>query len=473
MRKKRPPIVTVLGHVDHGKTSLLDALRKTNVQRKEAGGITQSIGASEFVTKEGKITFVDTPGHAAFSNMRERGAKISDIALLVVAADDGVKPQTKEALEYILNAQIPYIIVFTKIDLPSADTQKAISGLEKEGILFEKRGGDIPWIELSAKTGQGLEELLELIYLVSDVNEFSGDPDADLDALIIESNKDKRGIVVSIVIRNGTLSVGDTIYTHGHKAKVKGLFDFQNKPVKSLSLSEPALIMGFSELPDVGERVTSNKDTVPQSDLQNETKNVPKIVKEQIGVVLKASTLGALEALVQSMPADVIVVRQGVGEVNENDIFYAKSARANIYAFEIKPTNNVQKLADTEGIKIYSFAIIYELLEKVAEELDKNKVKILAKAQIVAKFPYEKLLVAGCKIIEGEISPKTEFKLVRGEQILGAVTIKSLKRGKEDIQLGKAGEECGILFVPQLDFEPGDMLISANEVANNTSIKRA
>lgn len=465
MQKKRPPIVTVLGHVDHGKTTLLDSLRKTNVQIKEAGGITQSIGATQITTKEGSITFVDTPGHAAFSSMRERGAKICDIALLIVAADDGVKPQTKEALQYILEAKIPYIVVLTKTDLPSADTQKALSELENEGILFEKRGGDIPWIEVSAKNKQGLQELIELIHLVADVNEFVGDQEGELDALIIETNKDKRGTVVSVVVRNGNLSVGDTIFTNTQSAKIKGLFNYLNKPVKTVGLSDPALIMGFSEIPQIGEKITNKQKG--QTVANDSPNTVPKIKKEQVGVVLKASTSGALEAIINSLPADAIVVRSGVGEVNENDIFFAKSAEAEIYAFEIKPSGSVQKLADTEAVMLHSFSIIYELLEKVDENLDKNKVKILAKAEIVARFPYEKLTVAGCKVIEGEITPATQFKLIRADKEIGEVKIKSLKRGKEDIQLAKAGEECGILFVPQLDFESGDMLVSVSKSAEN------
>lgn len=465
MKTKRPPIVTVLGHVDHGKTTLLDAIRKTNVQNKEVGGITQSIGASQLLTKGGKITFVDTPGHAAFSAMRKQGAKLSDIALLIVAADDGVKPQTKEALEYIRAAQIPFVVVLTKVDLPSADTQKALGELEKEGVLFEKRGGDTPWLEVSAKNKQGLPELIELIELIAEVNEISGSKDEPLDGLIIETNKDKRGVLVSAVIRNGKLTKGDSIFASGQEAKVKAMFDYLNKSINEVGPGDPVLIMGFTEVPQVGDSLSSIE--MQKSVGEHLKREVPSIGKNQIGVVLKASTAGALEAIIQSLPENVVVVRSGVGEINENDVFFAKSAKASVFAFEIKPGGGVQKLADTEGVQIYDFKIIYELIEKVEEILEQGKEKILAKALIMAKFPYEKLQVAGCKIVEGEVTPKTIFKLMRGERELGEVKIKSLKRGKEDLTLARAGEECGILFVPQLDFEPSDVLLSVNKLTES------
>lgn len=234
MKEPRPPIVTVLGHVDHGKTSLLDAIRQTNIQGREAGGITQSIGASMIHTKEGVITFVDTPGHAAFSQMRVRGTRVADIALLVVAADDGVMPQTKEAISYIRESETPMIVVLTKIDLPGANIERAITQLEQEGILFEGRGGTTPYVKTSTKTKEGMEGLLELIELMAQVEGIVADPGGSVEAVVIETNKDKRGAAVSVVVRNGTLKVGQILSSHKTSARVRGIFGEQNKPVKEV-----------------------------------------------------------------------------------------------------------------------------------------------------------------------------------------------------------------------------------------------
>ena len=267
MMKLRPPIVTVLGHVDHGKTTLLDAIRKTSVVKKEAGGITQSIGASVVTTKAGlpaqvgkKITFIDTPGHAAFSSMRSRGAKVADIAILVVAANDGVKPQTREALKHILEAKIAYIVAITKIDLASAKIESARSGLEKIGVSFEGSGGQVPLVLVSGKTSQGVEELLEMINLVAEVNEVKGDSEGALEAVVIEVSKDRKGPLASVVVRNGTLKVTSEIAAGGETGKGRGIFDDRGKTVKQVLPGYPGQILGFSQLPPVGAKVTALGD---------------------------------------------------------------------------------------------------------------------------------------------------------------------------------------------------------------------
>jgi translation initiation factor IF-2 len=257
----RPPIVSVLGHVDHGKTTLLDYIRKTSVAEKEVGGITQSTGASKVKTKDGKeITFIDTPGHAAFSNMRSRGAKVADIAILVVAADDGVKPQTKEALEYILSSQIPFIVAATKTDLSSSSVDNVRNQLEKEGVSFEGRGGEIPLVVVSGKTGKGVDDLLEVVGLVAELHEIKGNTNDDLQAVVIETGKDKGGPTVTVVVRNGSLKVGDQVIAETTKAKIRGLFDFKGKSVKSCLPGDSCLILGFSELPPVGSRVWEEQE---------------------------------------------------------------------------------------------------------------------------------------------------------------------------------------------------------------------
>jgi len=458
----RPPIVVVLGHVDHGKTTLLDYIRRTNIVQKEAGGITQRIGASVGITKEGKkITFIDTPGHAAFANMRSGGTKIADVAILVVAADDGVKPQTKEALEYIFSAQIPYIVAATKIDLPSASIDKVRSDLEKEQVLFEGRGGDVPLLAVSGKTGQGVEELLEMINLVSELHEIKGNPEGVLEGVVIETGKDRRGVIISIVVREGTLRVGDQIVTDTQKAKVRGIFDFNEKPVKIIGPGEPALILGFSEAPSVGSKIWRlNEKTLIQKVDEKKKLTEIKLGEGQIATILKAKNAGSLEAIIANLPKEIVVLFSGVGDVNESDVFLAKSSKAKIFAFESKISGSVKKLAETEDIDIETFNIIYKLFERFDELIKKAQIEILGKAEIIASFPYENKRVAGCRVLTGKISKTDDLRLVRDEKELGQIKVLSIKKGKDNIDLVKQGEECGVLFTPQLDFKIDDVIIS-------------
>jgi len=457
MKEKRPPIVTVLGHVDHGKTTLLDVIRKSNVASREAGGITQSIGASKIETKDGPITFVDTPGHAAFSGMRERGAKVADIAILMVAATEGPKPQTLEALDYIKKAKIPFIVAFSKMDLPSANLESALSQMEKEGVLFEGRGGDTPYVAISAKNGDKIDDLVELVHLVADVSELSGDKNAALDAVVIETNKDKRGLVVSVVVRDGTLKVGNEIFVGQTATKVRGLFDEQNKQVKEVYPGDPVLVLGFSELPSVGAEI---KDKAYKENDNNIEENNLDVAEDEIPIVLKAASEGSLEALKSSLPKKVAVLKSDVGDVTESDIFFAKSAGARIFVFEAKASKQIQKLASTEEVDIESFRVIYELIERLEELIKSGEIVIKGKAEIVQVFPFNKKKVAGCKIIQGEINIKDTVNLVRGGKEIGKVKVASIRKQRDEVNQVKTGEECGIIFEPQLAFEPKDMLIS-------------
>jgi translation initiation factor IF-2 len=457
----RPPIVTILGHVDHGKTTLLDTIRKSSVASREAGGITQSIGASKVMTSEGSITFIDTPGHAAFSQMRERGAKVADIAVLVVAADDGPMPQTREALSYLKQTKTPFIVALTKVDLPTANLEKAISELEKEGILFEGRGGDTPKIELSSKTGKGIDELLEMLFLVSGVSGVTGDKDGNLEAVVIETNKDKRGAVVSVVVKNGTLSSGKEIFADGITAKVRGLFDDDNKAAKSALPGDPSLILGFSQLPHVGSILVEHGNEQIVKEIPGDKAIVRKPGEEEVGIVLKAGSAGALEATIASLPGNAVVLDESIGEVTQSDVFFAKSVGAKIIVFQSKVPGSAAKLASTEGIEIHEFKIIYELLKYLEDELDQITIKIIGRAEVLGIFPYNGKNVAGCKVIEGKISMNARLELIRGDKKLGDVRIKSLKKGKQDAEDVLVGQECGILFAPQLDFQVGDVLLSA------------
>ncbi len=461
-REERAPIVVVLGHVDHGKTTLLDNIRLTQVAAKEEGGITQSIGASIVTTKEGKkITFIDTPGHAAFSKMRSRGANVADIAILVVSASDGVQPQTKEALERIIDAKIPFIVAATKIDLPSANLEAVQTQLEKEGILFEGKGGDIPLVGVSGKTGRGVDQLLEVIMLVAELNDIKGDPQSSLEAVVIEVGKDRRGPTATVVVRNGTLSVGEEIITETAKLKIRGLFDNNEKSVRSVRPGEPAQILGFKATPPVGSRIWSvdQKTLTPQISEPKKLLDL-SVSEEQFAICLKTQNAGSLEAIQSNLPESVVVISSGVGDVTESDIFLAKASSALIFAFESKVPHQVKKLAGMEGVDIESFGVIYELFDRLDEITKKHKVEILGKAEILAVFPYDQIKVAGCKVLQGKITKKDTLLLTRGGKEVGSVSTLSLKRGRSDIEEAKQGEECGVLFTPQLDFKVGDVILS-------------
>jgi translation initiation factor IF-2 len=456
----RPPIVTLLGHVDHGKTTLLDFIRKTKVVKKEAGGITQSIGASVVVTKERKkITFIDTPGHAAFADMRSRGAKIADIAILVVAADDGVKPQTREALEYIIATKIPFIVAVTKTDLSTASVENVKKELEQEQIRFEGKGGEVPLVALSAKEGKGIENLLEMITLISEINEITADRKNKLDALVIETTKSKAGPLVNLVVRDGVLHLGDEIIAGGVKAKVKGLFGGKGERMKEVKPGEPAQLLGFSDFPEVGSSMTNVGEST-SLDIKKEKPIIKMESKGKYPIIVKTQNAGSLEALISNLPEGVNLVSSGVGDVTESDVFLAKSANTDIYVFEAKASSNVLKLAKTEGVLIHSFNIIYELFEKLEEDMEGEKLQVLGKAEIMQIFPYNRKKVAGCKVIEGVISRQNPLFLSRGEKKLGRVRIVTMKREKDTIKDAKQGEVFGIIFTPQLEFAIGDMLIS-------------
>jgi translation initiation factor IF-2 len=458
--QNRPPIVTVLGHVDHGKTTLLDAIRKTNVALKEAGGITQKIGASVVTIKEGKrITFIDTPGHAAFSQMRSRGAKVADIALLVVDASDGVKPQTQEALQMIKEEKIPFIVVGTKIDLPAASIETVQGQLEKEGVAFERRGGDIPLVAVSAKTGKGIENLLETITLVAEVHGLEGGKNDPLEAVIIETSKEAKGPLASVVVRKGTLKVGDFISGDNTSCKVKGLFNDKGESVKEVFPGEPASILGFEKLPSIGAQISLGTGQKIEETKKEEAK-IEKIRKGQLAIILKAKSAGSLEAVKGSLPGNVVVLDSGVGEINQSDILLAKPFGARVVAFESEVNPEVTKLAETEGVKIEKFAVIYELIQRLEEILQKGQVEILGKAEIIATFPFNNKRVAGCKVLEGKFTKNDKLELLRGGKKLGSVRASSMRKQKQEISQAKVGEEFGVIFEPQLDFAIGDMLVS-------------
>lgn len=462
--KDRPPIVAVLGHVDHGKTSLLDYIRKSRIAQGEAGGITQSIGAYQVQTKDQKITFIDTPGHQAFSKMRQRSGFVADLVVLVVAVDDGVMPQTQESITHIKNASVPFIVAINKIDLSSANIERVYDQLAKEGVLVESRGGQVVAVPVSAKTGQGIDELLEMILLVGEIAELRTDPSGPLEAYVIESNLTRGGAEATILVKNGTLKVGDQITVEGLQAKLKALVDDKGVRLSSAGPSTPVKVLGFSKVPPIGAKVSSQEVTPVAVPAKTAIKVSLPTDEGKMKLFLKADSLGSLEALVGSLPSEVLVIHGEVGNINESDIFSAKTSGASVLGFRVKANLSVKKLAEEEGVKIKTFEIIYELLETLEKELldeaVREEIKILGKAEIIAEFPFGTGRIAGCRVTEGRIAKNDQLELKRDEITLGQVRIASMKHASEEIKLAEKGSEFGAILKTDLDFRVGDMLIS-------------
>lgn len=458
----RPPIVVVLGHVDHGKTTLLDVLRKTNVVSGEAGGITQAIGASVIETKDNKkITFIDTPGHAAFTKMRGRGANVADIAVLVVAQDDGVAPQTREALQIIRNAKIPFIVAGTKADVAGVSAESLKGQLEKEQVFFEGRGGDTPFVSVSARSGLGISELVEMIVLMAEVSELKADLSGGIEAVVIESGKDKMGPTATVIVRSGTIKVGESIFIEDVETKVRALFNDKGVSIKEVTPGFPAKVLGFSNIPLVGSVITSflQDKTVVEKQIKNAF-DLRRLKEDEVPVILKAGNAGALEALIASIPPKIVVVDSGVGDVTSSDVLNAKTGNAYIFCFDCKIPSDVAKLAEAEKIKVEKFTIIYELLQAIDEILKKGKVQEVGRAEILASFPFNNKKVAGSKVISGRISKGDTMILMRKDKEIGRVKAASLKKQKSDIGSVGQSEEFGVIMEPQLDFMAGDVLVS-------------
>ncbi len=470
----RSPIVVVLGHVDHGKTTLLDYIRKTNVVAKEAGGITQATGAYEIVHANKKITFIDTPGHAAFSKMRQRGAKAADLGILVVAADEGVKPQTKEAIQVLLESKTPFVVAINKIDRNNADIEKTKADLAQAGILVEGFGGDISWQGISAKTGEGVNELLDLILLAAEMEDLKYDPEARANGFIIESKMDnRRGLTVAAIVKNGVLRIGDDIVASGAVGKVKILENFLGEKVKELSPSSPALILGFESLPQIGDEFFSGKvDLAEFMVAQVEKTNgvfVPAVdekgenIETLVRLVLKADVSGSLEALseiIKTMP-DIRIINEGIGDITDTDVKSASSSKAIIAAFKTKVSKAAENLAKLQDVKIISSEIIYELLKKIEEEANalkapetSNEMKILA----VFNKKGNRQVVGG-KCETGEFKKNSSVEILRDEKSVGRGRIINLQKGKEDTSVVEKGIECGLLVDSETEIKVGDKLI--------------
>ncbi len=482
---KRPPIVVVMGHVDHGKTTLLDYIRikcgkaapkggePRPVAGREAGGITQSVGAYEISHNNQLITFIDTPGHEAFSKMRQRGAKAADLGILVVAGDDSVQNQTKEAFKILEESKTSVIVAINKIDKPRVDINRVKSDLAQAGILVEGYGGNISWQAISAKTGQGVNELLDLVLLASEMDPPAGgleyNPEAPAEGFILESKMDnKKGITVTGIIKNGKLKTGEEIFAPGASGKVKSLENFLGKRIAEAVPSNPVLILGFTSLPKVGDDFTTNPNFKDQISNKIVEQKILSTDTKAINLLLKADASGTLETLsliINNLPDKdkINIISEGVGEITDGDIKNASSSGAMIIGFRVKPNRAAEALAKVQLVKLITSEIVYELIKIIEDNLKSiGKEIILGELEILAVFGKKggnKQIVGG-KILSGEIKNNSILEIRRGDQVMGTGRVVNLQKGKEDAKKVEEGSECGLLFGADVIINVGDHLVS-------------
>lgn len=457
----RPPIVVIMGHIDHGKTTLLDKIRSTNLWRKESGGITQHIGAYQ----AHGITFIDTPGHAAFCNMRARGTKITDIAVLVISAQDGIMAQTKECLEHITSANLPFIVAINKIDLPGANLDKVKGQLVELGITPEDYGGQTACIPVSAKTGEGIDLLLEMILLNADILELKSEPNSPLVAFVIESRLDtKKGPVASVIVKKGALRVGDQIFCDSISGKVKAMTDGNRQQIKSAGPSQPVEILGFEQVPSVGSLILSQP-----AHKTAESPNQPKVISNsdtpKLPVIIKADVQGTLEALLNSFTDDIEIISSGIGPVSDTDVFMAQSTKAQIFAFNVPVPKFIRNLAENNKVKTFESKIIYEIIENIQAQVLKLleptiDETILGEGKIIAEFKIEKVRIAGVECTKGELGQGDLVHLKRDGKIIKDTKIEGIRQGKNIVDKIKANQDCGMTFKPYVDFKLNDVIIS-------------
>src|SRR3990172_3498372 len=464
MQIPRPPIVVILGHVDHGKTTLLDYLRKSSIAAGETGGITQAIRSFQLKTESLKLmTFIDTPGHAAFTAMRSRGSEIADIAILVISAVDGVMPQTRESIEFIKAAGIPFVVVLNKSDLPDSNPDKVKTQLTEANVIVEDFGGKIPAVSISAKTGQGLPELLEMLELLVSLHPPQSDPDLPATAVVLESRLDsQKGPLATVIVKNGTLRVGSAIYQAQVIGKARALIDSDGQNIKQAPPSTPVEILGLNTVPVVGSLISAAPmfpTKVPPLESRGDAGGVTE--SSGLNIILRADVAGSLEAILNALPPTVTVLSSGTGDITETNISTAKSGAGIVVGFNVKAPASVSKLAEVEKVSIYSFKIIYELLEQIDKLIVQPVVEnILGRAQIIAQFKINTDRIAGCKCTEGVINKSHKIKIMRGDILVGETRIKSLKSRKSNVITVKSGLEFGAVFSPYIDFKPGDLIIA-------------
>jgi len=473
----RPPIVVILGHVDHGKSSILEAIREDfNITAKESGGITQHIGAYRVEYQDKEIAFIDTPGHKAFSAMRSRGAKVADIALLVVAADDGVKEQTKEAIDQIKKAKLPMIVVLNKIDKPEANQDKVKQELSQHDIFVEDFGGKVPIVETAATTKQGIPELLEMILLVSELEDLKADESKPGEGVIIESYTDtRRGVTAMLLVRDGTVRTGDVIGTKSTTGKVRIMEDIQGVSMEQATPSTPVIVLGFENPPQVGEEFQVFKDEATAragvSLKQQQREQVTSDEETQFfDIVLKADVQGSVEAIegmLKAITDEKMVLRivyAGAGDIGEKDVRLAQGTGARIFGFHTKADSETAALADREKVSIETFDVIYELVQRVDELMKKSKEpeivrKDLGRMEVLAIFRTEKnSQIVGGKIVDGEAKKGSKVEIMREGEMIGEGRAVSLKRGQTDASTIPKGEEGGIFYEGSEKVQEGDVL---------------
>jgi translation initiation factor IF-2 len=454
-----------MGHIDHGKTTLLDKIRGTSVAAREAGGITQHISAYQAIVKlkSGKtatITFLDTPGHAAFCQMRARGTQITDLVVLVVSAVDGVMAQTKECIKEIKKSGVPVIIAMTKMDLPGASPEKIKGQLVELELTPEDYGGQTSLVPVSAKTGEVIEKLLELILLNAEVMELKDESLLPLEAVVIESLLDKsRGPVATLIVRKGTISLGDQIFAENISCKIKAM------SVDPATPSTPVEILGFESVPPVGSKVTSSPTAIQEKLIENRLNQTRTDGTPRLPIVVKADVQGTLEALLGSLSDDVFLVSSGVGTVTDNDIFLASSAKAQIFAYNVSVPRFIRNLADNEKVPLFESKIIYEIIEDIQAQvlrlLDPTiEETTLGEAKIIAEFKIEKVRIAGIDVIKGEISSGNCIHLRRDDAIIKDTKVEGIHQAKLIVDKAKLGSQYGITFKPYIDFKIGDVIIA-------------
>lgn len=476
----RPPVVTILGHVDHGKTTLLDFIRKSRIAEREHGGITQRIGAYEVETaikgyNVEKITFIDTPGHEAFSKLRAQGAEVADIALLIIDAKDSLKPQTVESISHIKAANIPFIVVLNKTDLPEANPEKVKIDLMKHDVMVEDKGGTVAALAISAKTGRGVPELLEAILLISSEKNLTYDPQATPRAYVIETKKDKRGVVASVIIKDGKIKIGDVLYAKDREVKIKAMINDLGANLREVEPSTPFELLGFSELPDVGSLITREKGQAEVKHEEAKEKEVfdinsliTKEKEKKLSLIIKTDSQGVLDAIINSLAKSdkIELILAGVGAIYKSDVFLAKTTGAIIIGFNAKPDTDVADLAKQEKVIIKTYNIIYELLEELTEVADLMKEKeekdknLKGEAKILATFIIEREKIYGIKVTKGKINLSDSIELYRDAKLVGKTKLVSLKTRAKVVEEVKKDQEAGMLFHPELDMKVGDVVKS-------------
>ena len=492
--EKRPPIVTIMGHVDHGKTSLLDAIRHAKVTASEAGGITQHIGAYTVSLNGEKITFLDTPGHEAFTAMRARGAQVTDIVILVVAADDGIMPQTKEAINHCKAAEVPMIVAINKIDRPGANIDRVKQELTEHGLVSEDWGGDTICVPVSAKTGENLESLLEMVLLTSEMQELKADANRKAKGTVIEAKLDKgRGAVASLLIQNGTLNVGDSILVGTTYGRIRAMFDDMGKKIKSAGPSIPVEILGLSEVPSAGDRFIVCKDEKTARNMADLRKQKIKADSHQasnrvsledlysqiqegkvkeLAIVVKADVQGSVEAIRQSLEklstddVKVRVIHGAVGAITETDVTLAAASNALVIGFNVRPDGNAMVQSEKENIEIKTYRIIYDAIEDVKSAMigmldPEYKEVVNGKAEVRMTYKISNVgTIAGCYVIDGKIVRNSEVRVIRDGIVIFESTLASLKRFKDDAKEVAKGYECGLSVEKFNDLKEGDIIES-------------